>query len=162
MINTKAIEVNYITPKGAEALQDELKELKHDERPKLVETIAWAASNGDRSENADYIYGKRRLREIDRRIEFLLKRLSIVELIEPSTVKSDKILFGATVTILDEQENKKTYKIIGVDEINLDRSEISWKSPIGSALLNKKVGDIVTVVTPKGERELEIVKIVYI
>lgn len=154
-------DINYITPIGAQALQDELKELKYDERPKLVDTIAWAAANGDRSENADYIYGKRRLREIDKRIEFILKRLDLAEVIDPATIKSTKILFGATVTVLDEDENKKTYKIFGVDEVDLDKLQISWRSPIGSALLNKSVGDVVTVTTPKGERELEVLKIEY-
>jgi len=154
-------EKNYITPSGAKMLQDELYELKHDERPKLVETISWAAANGDRSENADYIYGKRRLREIDKRIEFLLKRLDLAEVIDPSTVKSNKVLFGVTVTILDHDQKEKTYKIAGIDEVDLDKNQISWKSPIAAAMLNHVVGDIVTVVSPNGEREVEIIKIVY-
>jgi len=154
-------EINYITPLGAAALQEELRTLKYDERPKLVETIAWAAGNGDRSENADYQYGKRRLREIDKRIEFLLKRIELAEVVDPSKVKSDKVLFGATVTIRDEDGRDKSYKIIGVDEINVEKSEISWKSPVASALLNKKVGDFATISSPKGEREVEIIKIIY-
>ncbi len=154
-------EINYITPLGAAALQEELRTLKYDERPKLVETIAWAAGNGDRSENADYQYGKRRLREIDKRIEFLLKRIELAEVVDPSKVKSDKVLFGATVTIRDEDGRDKSYKIIGVDEINVEKNEISWKSPVASALLNKKVGDFTTISSPKGEREVEIIKIIY-
>ncbi len=154
-------EINYITPLGAAALQEELRTLKYDERPKLVETIAWAAGNGDRSENADYQYGKRRLREIDKRIEFLLKRIELAEVVDPSKVKSNKVLFGATVTIRDEDGRDKSYKIIGVDEINVEKSEISWKSPVASALLNKKVGDFATISSPKGEREVEIIKIIY-
>jgi transcription elongation factor GreB len=154
-------EINYITPTGAAALQEELRELKYGERPKLVETIAWAAGNGDRSENADYQYGKRRLREIDKRIEFLLKRIELAEVIDPAKVKSERVLFGATVSIRDEDDREKTYKIIGVDEIDIEKNEISWKSPVASALLNKKVGDFATISSPKGEREVEIVKIVY-
>lgn len=154
-------EINYMTPAGAAKLQEELRDLKYNERPKLVETISWAAANGDRSENADYIYGKRRLREIDKRIEFLLKRIELTEIVDPTKVKSDKILFGATVTIIDEDEKKKTYTIVGVDEIDLDKGHISWKSPIASALLNKKEGDFATVHSPKGEREVEIIKIKY-
>ena len=154
-----AHEPNYITPEGAAKLQEELRELKYDERPKLVDTIAWAAANGDRSENADYIYGKRRLREIDKRIEFLIKRLELAEVIDPSKVKSKTVRFGATVTILDEDDKEKRYKIVGVDEIDLDKGHISWKSPIGSALLNKSPGDLITVKTPKGERDIEVINI---
>jgi transcription elongation factor GreB len=154
-------DINYITPAGAAALQEELRTLKYDERPKLVDTIAWAAGNGDRSENADYQYGKRRLREIDKRLEFLLKRIELAEVVDPSKIRSDKVLFGATVTIRDEDDKDKTYRIVGVDEINLEKNEISWKSPVASALLNKKVGDIVTIHSPKGDREVEIVKIIF-
>jgi transcription elongation factor GreB len=156
-----AQEINYITPAGAAALQEELRALKYDERPKLVDTIAWAAGNGDRSENADYQYGKRRLREIDKRIEFLLKRIELAEVVDPSKIKSDKVLFGATVTIIDEDNKEKTYKIVGVDEINLEKNEISWKSPVAAALLNKKVGDFATIHSPKGEREVELTRIIF-
>jgi len=154
-------EINYITPAGAAALQEELRTLKYDERPKLVDTIAWAAGNGDRSENADYQYGKRRLREIDKRLEFLLKRIELAEVVDPSKIRSDKVLFGATVTIRDEDDKDKTYRIVGVDEINLEKNDISWRSPVASALLNKKVGDIVTIHSPKGDRDVEIVKIIF-
>lgn len=154
-------EINYMTPAGAAMLQEELRELKYNERPKLVETISWAAANGDRSENADYIYGKRRLREIDKRIEFLFKRIELTEVVDPTKIKSDKVLFGATVTIIDEDEKKKTYTIVGVDEIDLDKGLISWKSPLAAALLNKKEGDFATVHSPKGERDVEIIKIKY-
>jgi len=157
---TPSKDINYITPAGATRLQDELRRLKYDERPKLVETIAWAAANGDRSENADYIYGKRRLREIDKRLEFLLKRIELVEVIDPAKVKAQKVMFGATVTIFDD-DVKKIYSIVGVDEINLDKGHISWKSPLAAALLNKSEGDLVVFNTPKGEREVEIISIAY-
>lgn len=153
---------NYITPQGAEKLRNELKTLLNDERPELVKVIQWAASNGDRSENADYIYGKRRLREIDRRIRFLSKRLEIAEIIDPINQKSDKILFGATVTILDESGNEKRYSIVGVDETNVKEGLISWVSPVGKALLQAKVGDTVTIRSPKGEEDWEIKKVEYV
>lgn len=149
-------EKNYITPAGLRALKQELKTLRTDERPKLTEIIAWAAANGDRSENGDYLYGKKRLREIDRRIRFLLKRIENAEVIDPSAQKGFEVKFGATVSVLDEDGNEKTFTIVGTDEIDLDRRRISWKSPMARALLRKKVGDFVTVKTPKGDQELEI------
>jgi transcription elongation factor GreB len=152
---------NYITPEGAQKLKDELHQLLTKERPKLVETVAWAAGNGDRSENADYIYGKRRLREIDSRIRFLTKRLDDAEVVDPSKQNSDKVLFGATVSVLDEDENLKRYQIVGIDETNAKLGRISWISPIGKALLQAKVGDSVVLKTPKGEEQLEVVKIEY-
>ena len=152
---------NYITPQGAERLRAELKTLLNDERPELVKVIQWAASNGDRSENADYIYGKRRLREIDRRIRFLSKRLEIAEIIDPLAQNSDKILFGATVTIIDESGTQKTFSIVGVDEINIKLGLISWVSPVGKALLQAKSGDTVTIHTPKGDEDWEIKKVEY-
>lgn len=152
---------NYITPQGARKLKDELHSLLSVERPKVVETVAWAASNGDRSENADYIYGKRRLREIDKRIRFLQKRLDIAEVVDPSQQNSDKVLFGALVTVLDENENKRTYQIVGIDETDAKSGRISWNSPIGKALLQARVGDSVVLKTPKGEEDLEILKIEY-
>lgn len=152
---------NYITPQGAEKLRTELKTLLNDERPELVKVIQWAASNGDRSENADYIYGKRRLREIDRRIRFLSKRLEIAEIIDPLTQKSDKILFGATVTVLDESGNTKQFSIVGVDETNIKEGLISWVSPVGKALLQAKAGDTVTIRSPKGEEDWEVQKVEY-
>jgi transcription elongation factor GreB len=155
---------NYITPGGAKKLREELSHLLHVERPKMTETVAWAASNGDRSENADYIYGKRRLREIDRRLRFLTKRLEIAEIVDPTTIKSEIVRFGATVTVRDPEGVEKTYSIVGVDEIDLKKGHISWLSPLGAALLRSKakVGDEVTFIAPKGEIDLEIVSLQFI
>lgn len=153
---------NYMTPAGAQRLQAELKKLRNEERPKLVNTIAWAAGNGDRSENADYIYGKRRLREIDRRVRFLIKRLESAEVVDPSSQSSDRVLFGASVTVRDEGENTRTYRIVGIDETDAANGLVSWISPIAKALLNAKVGQVVTLRSPKGEEDLEILKIEYI
>ena len=152
---------NYITPAGVKRLQDELRELKTKTRPELTDVIAWAASNGDRSENGDYIYGKRKLREIDRRIRFLAKRLEIAEVVDPTTVKADHVLFGATVTIRDEDDVEKTYSIVGVDEVDIDKGRISWVSPLASALFKARVDDFVTFKSPKGVREIEIIAIDY-
>ena len=152
---------NYITPPGFEKLKGELHQLLNVERPKLVETVAWAASNGDRSENADYIYGKRRLREIDRRIRFLTKRLEKVEVIDPCQQKADRVLFGATVTVEDEEGQRKVYKIVGIDETDAKSGKISWISPIGKALLQAKVGEQVSLRTPKGEVGLDVILIEY-
>lgn len=152
---------NYITPKGFKKLQDELDRLLNDERPKLCEVIAWAAGNGDRSENADYTYGKKRLRQIDGRVRFLTKRIQASEVVDPSQRDSDQVFFGATVTIRDEDGDERTYTIVGVDEIDLHKNRISWVSPLASALLKKSVGDIVTFKSPKGPRELEIVQVRY-
>lgn len=152
---------NYITPEGALKLKSELHFLLNEERPKLVQTVQWAASNGDRSENADYIYGKRRLREIDRRIRFLQKRLEAAFIVDPSTQKSDRILFGATVKIQDENLAEKKYTIVGEDEIDAKNGRISWRSPVAKAMMNSKKGDVVTVRTPQGEIELEILDVVY-
>ncbi len=152
---------NYVTPAGAQKLKDELAQLLTKERPKLVETIAWAASNGDRSENADYIYGKRRLREIDKRVRFLHKRLDIAEIVDPEKQKADKVLFGASVTCRDEEGGDRIYKIVGIDETDAKNFYVSWNSPIGKALLQTKVGDVVVVKTPKGEDEIEVIKIEY-
>ncbi len=152
---------NYITPFGAQKLKNELEALLVKERPKLVETIAWAASNGDRSENADYIYGKRRLREIDKRVRFLHKRLDIAEIVDPEKQSSDKVLFGASVSVCDENDEMRTYKIVGIDESDAKNFCVSWSSPIGKALLQSKVGDVALVKTPKGEDEIEVLKIEY-
>ena len=152
---------NYITPGGADKLRNELKTLLHEQRPELVKVIQWAASNGDRSENADYIYGKRRLREIDRRIRFLTKRLEIAEIIDPAQQKSDRVLFGATVSVIDENGKSRTYCIVGIDETNVKLGHISWISPVGKALLQSKVGDTVTVHTPGGDEDWEIEDIEY-
>ena len=150
---------NYITPLGYKRLVDELAYLRTDERPKVTEVVAWAASNGDRSENAEYQYGKRRLREIDRRI--LTKRIEAAEIVEIEKVKSDQVLFGATVTFRDEDDIEKTYTIVGVDEIDVDKGRISWVSPLASALFKGRVGDWVTVRMPKGPKEVEIIAITY-
>ena len=150
---------NYITQRGFDRLKAELHELLTVERPKMVETVAWAASNGDRSENADYQYGKKRLREIDRRIRFLQKRMDIAEIVNPEKQSGEKVLFGATVTIEDEDGNTRVYKIIGIDETDAKLGKISWISPIGRALLQAKVGDAVLVQMPKGEEELLVQKI---
>ncbi len=154
-------EKNYITPKGAEKLKKELHQLLISDRPALVQTITWAASNGDRSENADYIYGKRRLREIDRRIRFLTQRLDAAVIVDPEKQSSDRVLFGATVTICNEEGVKKVFTIVGKDEIDAARGQVSWASPIARALLNAKVGDLVSLHSPKGSEELEIIKIEY-
>ncbi|MEK7356562.1 MAG: transcription elongation factor GreB [Bdellovibrionota bacterium] len=153
---------NYITAKGLERLKSELHELLTVERPKLVETVAWAASNGDRSENADYIYGKRRLREIDKRVRFLNKRLDAAEVVDPSMQKGKKVLFGATVTVVGENADEKTYRIVGIDETDAKAGKVSWISPIGQALLQANEGDTVTLKTPRGDEELEICRVEYV
>jgi transcription elongation factor GreB len=152
---------NYMTPSGLEKLKAEYAELFHNERPKLVETIAWAASNGDRSENADYIYGKRRLREIDRRLGFLGGRLEKAEVIDPKTLKSETVVFGATVTLLNEDEKTFVYQIVGEDEADVGQGRISWKSPVAKALLGKRVGDDVLVLKPSGEEHFTLEKLEY-
>lgn len=152
---------NYITPEGAEKLRAEYAQLFHEERPKLVETIAWAASNGDRSENADYIYGKRRLREIDSRLRFLSDRLEKAFVVDPKTLSGKTILFGATVTLLDEDEKSVTYQIVGEDEGDVLRGKISWKSPVAKALLGKKEGEEVIIKKPAGEEAVVVEKVEY-
>lgn len=152
---------NYMTPSGLEKLKAEYAELFHNERPKLVETIAWAASNGDRSENADYIYGKRRLREIDRRLGFLGGRLEKAEVIDPKMIKSETVVFGATVTLMDEDEKSFIYQIVGEDETDAGKGKISWRSPVAKALLGKRAGDDVLVHKPSGEEHFSLEKIEY-
>lgn len=152
---------NYITPAGFKKLQEELKTILEKTRPELTAVIAWAAGNGDRSENADYIYGKRRLRELDRRIRFLTKRIESAEVVDPALQKGKRIFFGARVTVEDEEGEEKTYTIVGVDEIDLPKNRISWVSPLASALLKKEEGEIAQVRTPQGVRELEIIKVEY-
>jgi transcription elongation factor GreB len=153
---------NYITPVGADRMKAELKKLLHQDRPELVKIISWAASNGDRSENGDYIYGKRKLREIDRRIRFLSKRLESVEIVDPARQTADRVLFGATVTVEDEEGLKRSFQIVGIDETDPSNGRVSWISPIARALMNGRVGDVVTLRTPQGERDLEILIIQYI
>ncbi|MBL7671740.1 MAG: transcription elongation factor GreB [Bdellovibrionaceae bacterium] len=141
---------NYITPTGFQNLRAEYQQLLNGERPRVVETVAWAASNGDRSENADYIYGKRRLREIDRRLKFLTERLEAAEIVNPLLTKSDRVLFGATVTISDLEGKEITYQIVGEDELDPKAGKISWRSPIAKALLGKRPGEEVQVHKPSG------------
>lgn len=152
---------NYMTPKGHKKLVDELEHLLRVERPETTKLVQWAASNGDRSENADYLYGKRRLREIDRRIRFLSARLDAAQVVDPLQTKSDKIQFGATVDILDEEGNTRSYAIVGVDEVDTSKGHISWQSPIGKNLLGKAVGDEVLVKVPAGEMIFEVILIKY-
>lgn len=153
--------VNYVTPAGHKRLHEELARLWKVERPQLVETIAWAASNGDRSENGDYIYGKRKLREIDRRIRFLSKRLDSAVVVDNAGKDHECVYFGATVTVADEEGTERTVSIVGVDESDPGRGRVSWVSPIATALLKASVGDIVTLRTPRGAEELEVVAIRY-
>ena len=153
---------NYMTPAGYAQLDAEFNQLWKVERPTLVETISWAASNGDRSENGDYIYGKKRLREVDRRIRFLSKRLEHAEIVDPVTrEKTDQVFFGATVTVADSDGRESTYAIVGLDEADAGRGRIAWVSPMARALLKAREGDTVTVQTPEGRREVEIVKVRY-
>ena len=153
---------NYITPAGYARIRDELDHLLRTERPQLVEVVHWAALNGDRSENGDYIYGKRRLREIDRRIRFLTKRLDLAEVVDPGRQENvDQVFFGATVTILDEDSVEQTYRIVGVDETDFPRGHISWVSPLARALLKAREGDQVRFQSPAGWREVEVLTIAY-
>ncbi len=155
---------NYITPQGYARLKAELLKLHDVERPDLVKTISWAASNGDRSENGDYIYGKKRLREIDRRIHYLNKRLDDAEVVDPAKRgESDQIYFGATVTYAYVRGGKdeRTVTIVGVDEVDVKRGQVSWLSPIARVLLKRRSGDIVTLATPSGEAEIEIIGVRY-
>lgn len=153
---------NYITPAGHARLKDELEQLVKRERPNVVEIVAWAASNGDRSENGDYIYGKRRLREIDRRIRFLTKRLDIAEVVDPLRQgDNDQVFFGAQVTIADSGGEENTYTIVGVDEADVMRGRISWISPLARALIKSREGDSIRFQSPVGIREIDILAVVY-
>lgn len=153
---------NYITPAGHARLKSELEHLVKRERPHVVEVVAWAASNGDRSENGDYIYGKRRLREIDRRIRFLTKRLDIAQVVDPTLQgDNDQVFFGATVTICDGDGVENTYVIVGVDETDVGRGRISWISPLARALIKAREGDSVRFQSPVGLREIDIVEVRY-
>jgi transcription elongation factor GreB len=153
---------NYITPGGYRKLQEELDHLWKVERPALVKTITWAASNGDRSENGDYIYGKKRLREIDRRVRFLRKRLELAEVVDPATRGGcDQVFFGATVTVCDSSGCESTYSIVGVDEADVTNGRISWVSPLARALLKLNEGDVAKLHTPTGINELEVVRVIY-
>ena len=153
---------NYITPLGYATLRAELFTLMDNERPRMVEIVHWAASNGDRSENGDYHYGKKRLREIDRRIRFLTKRLEIAEITDPSNHHGkDQVFFGATVTYLDEANVERTVTILGIDEADSLKAEVTWVSPIARALLKAREGDVVKLVTPVGVQEVEVVAVRY-
>jgi transcription elongation factor GreB len=153
---------NYITPDGLARLREELRMLRRVERPKVVETVSWAAGNGDRSENGDYIYGKRRLREIDSRIRFILKRLEIAEVVDPANQKNrDQVFFGATVTYIDSRDQERTVRIVGVDEARIERGEVSWISPVARALLRAREGDMVELRGPAGIEPIEVLKIAY-
>jgi transcription elongation factor GreB len=153
---------NYMTPQGHRGLQDELRRLLRVERPKVVETVAWAAGNGDRSENGDYIYGKRRLREIDRRIRFLTKRLESAEVVDPEQQQNrDQVFFGATVTYTNARGAETTVTIVGVDEADLARGQVSWVAPIARALIRAREGDLVQLHAPAGIEQIEVLAIRY-
>jgi len=153
---------NYITPQGYDRLRAELLQLIDDERPKVVEVVHWAASNGDRSENGDYLYGKKRLREIDRRIRFLTKRLEIAQVADPAVHHgSDQVFFGARVTYADEAGEERTVTIMGIDEADHGKEQVSWISPVARALLKAREGDVVKLVTPAGPHEIEVLHVEY-
>ena len=157
---------NYMTPGGVARMRRELDTRVSKERPELVATVAWAAGNGDRSENGDYIYGKKRLREIDRRIRFLVRRLDAAEVVDPAMPRDDdaasRVYFGATVTIADASGGERTMSIVGIDEIDTARGYISWISPMARALLKACEGDTVSVHTPGGIEELDVVGVRYV
>ena len=153
---------NYMTPAGYTRLRDELLDLIDNERPKVVEVVHWAASNGDRSENGDYLYGKKRLREIDRRIRFLTKRLEIAEVADPSLHRgNDQVFFGATVTYAEADGTERTVTIKGIDEADSLQGEVSWISPIARTLLKSRVGDELKLLTPSGVVDIEVLNVQY-
>ena len=153
---------NYITPAGHQRMKDELLHLLDEERPEIVKIVSWAASNGDRSENGDYQYGKKRLREIDRRIYFLTKRLEDVLVVDPEARdQTDQIFFGATVSYEDETGQETTIAIVGVDEVDMEKNHVSWISPIAKALIKAREGDTIQFQTPEGLKELDILKVTY-
>jgi len=161
-VSPPALGKNYITPAGFKRLQEEFKDLMYRERPEVTRVVAWAAGNGDRSENADYTYGKRRLREIDRRLRFLSRQIENAEIVDPAAIQSDQVLFGATVTIINDNGAEKTYAIVGIDEVDISQGRISWASPLAVALHKMRVGDVVTVQAPQGTQEVELIKIQYL
>jgi transcription elongation factor GreB len=154
---------NYITPEGYARLKDEFDQLYKVERPKVVADVAWAASNGDRSENGDYIYGKKRLRQIDSRLRFLMKRMDAAEVVDPARQQGlDKIFFGAWVTLYSvSHDTEHTYRIVGQDELDPGKGYISWISPLAKALMKKGEGDTVRLETPGGEEEFEVIAVSY-
>lgn len=154
---------NYMTPQGFGRMREELDALMRKERPEVVKVVTWAAGNGDRSENGDYIYGKKRLREIDRRVRYLSKRLANAEVVDAAKrAKTDQVFFGATVTYTNGKGEERTIKIVGVDEVELEKGHVSWISPIAKALLRAEEGDVVKMRTPGGVEEIEIVKVTYV
>ena len=156
--NTK----NYMTPRGHRQLREEFERLVKVERPEIVHVVSWAAGNGDRSENGDYIYGKKRLREIDKRIRFLTKRLDSAVVVDPAQQENvDQVFFGATVVICDNEGNEATYQIVGIDEADVAAGRISWISPLAGALMKAREGDTVRFASPAGMREIDVVEIRY-
>ncbi len=154
---------NYITPAGWQSLKDELYHLVNKERPEIVQVVNWAASNGDRSENGDYLYGKRRMREIDRRIRFLTKRLEAAQVIDPETREpTDQVFFGATVTLLRGSGEEQTVSIVGIDETDTALGKISWISPLARSLIKAREGDEVLLHTPEGRERIEILEVAYV
>jgi transcription elongation factor GreB len=154
-------EPNYITPSGLARISGELDWLQRVERPRIVREVAYAASLGDRSENAEYIYGKKRLREIDRRMRYLMGRLGHIQVVDPALLSGSKVLFGATVVVVDEQGEERTWRIYGEDEVDVDGGVLSWRSPLARALLGKEEGDAVRFTAPGGTRELELIEVRY-
>jgi transcription elongation factor GreB len=153
---------NYITPHGFLALKSEYEQLLNTERPRIVDIVSWAASNGDRSENGDYLYGKKRLREIDRRVRFLARRMKQAVVVDPDLqTQRDRVFFGATVTYADEEDMQRTITIVGQDEVDPARGRVSWISPIARAVIRARVGDVVALQTPSGVQEIEILAISY-
>ncbi len=159
--NTPKGTKNYITPAGFARLHAEFDDLMKVQRPETVKIVSWAAALGDRSENADYLYGKKRLREIDKRIRFLTKRIGSAQVVDPTEQPHEKIYFGATVVVSDQDGKDHTYTIVGMDEIDLARGHISWISPLAKALLGKQEGDSIVVHTPAGAQELDIIEVRY-
>ena len=153
---------NYMTPGGHGRLKAELEHLTVVDRPEVTRIVSWAASNGDRSENGDYLYGKRRLREIDRRTRYLIKRLDTAEVIDPANREIDQIFFGATVTVVNQRSEERTISIVGLDEVDPQRGYVSWASPIARALTKSSEGDVVLLPTPAGVEELEVLTVVYL
>ncbi len=154
---------NYMTPEGHKTLSDELYWLLHDERPRIVEIVSWAAGNGDRSENGDYIYNKKRLREIDRRVRYLTKKLDDSRIVDPKDQQNlDRVFFGATVTYVKEDDTEITVKLVGVDEADFDKGKINWLSPVGKALMKKQEGDLAKLKIDNNKtEEIEIIRIKY-
>ena len=154
---------NYMTPAGFARMREELDGLMRKERPEVVKVVSWAASNGDRSENGDYIYGKKRLREIDRRVRYLSKRLANAEVVDPARrTATEQVFFGATVTYANGRGEERTIKIVGVDEVELDKGHVSWISPIAKALLRAEEGDVVKMRTPQGIDDIEVIEVKYV